>query len=367
MGLYRRGQAWWMCFTYKGKQHRVPTESNDKRVAEKIYRKVMTEIAEGKWFEKAAHADKTLAELLDKYLKEHSTPNKAASTVKNDTAMVKEMKEFFGNVLLQDVTPSLISAYKTKCREKELAPATINHRRTLLRHAFNLAIKEWQWCQKNPVERVSRERVSNSRDRWLTLEEEKKLLEYCVLHPTRKDNTIEATYRLQEVVIFALNTGMRQDEILSLRWPNVDLFRKTMLVEKSKNGEKRTIPMNQKIFELLKAKAKVIQIGSKYVFSSEAGTKILRRNLMRAYYAVLERAKIKDFKFHDLRHTFATRLAQAGIDLYMIAKLLGHKDIKMTQRYSHHCPESLRSGVEVLDRISTELAQSNGKGLALLS
>jgi len=365
MGLYRRGQAWWMCFTYKGKQHRVPTESNDKRVAEKIYRKVMTEIAEGKWFEKAAHADKTLAELLDKYLKEHSTPNKAASTVKNDTAMVKEMKEFFGNVLLQDVTPSLISAYKTKCREKELAPATINHRRTLLRHAFNLAIKEWQWCQKNPVERVSRERVSNSRDRWLTLEEEKKLLEYCVLHPTRKDNTIEATYRLQEVVIFALNTGMRQDEILSLRWPNVDLFRKTVFVEKSKNGEKRTIPMNQKVFELLKGKAKVIPIGHKYVFSSEEGTKILRRNLMRAYYKVLERAKIEDFKFHDLRHTFATRLAQAGIDLYQISKLLGHKDIKMTQRYAHHCPDSLRSGVEVLDKVITFLSQSNEKGLAV--
>jgi Phage integrase family len=65
--------------------------------------------------------------------------------------------------------------------------------------------------------------------------------------------------------------------------------------------------------------------------------------------------------------TFATRLAQAGIDLYMISKLLGHKDIKMTQRYSHHCPDSLRSGVEVLDRISTELAQSNEKGLAVLS
>ncbi len=88
---------------------------------------------------------------------------------------------------------------------------------------------------------------------------------------------------------------------------------------------------------------------------------------MRAYYNAVKRAKITDFKFHDLRHTFATRLAQAGIDLYMISKLLGHKDIKMTQRYSHHCPESLRSGVEVLDRISTELAQSNGKGLALMS
>jgi integrase len=367
MGLYKRGQVWWIRFTYKGKQHRVPTETKDKKLAEKIHRKVMHDIDEGKWFAMHAHADKTLADLLDKYLKEYATPNKAASSVKGDEAMIKEMKEFFGNTLLQDVTPSLVSGFKTKCREKGLSPATINHRRTLLRHAFNLAIKEWQWCSENPVERVSRERVSNGRDRWLTLEEEASLLKCCVLHPTLKENKEGSTYWLQEVVIFALNTGMRQDEILSLEWRNADLFRKTVLVVKSKNGEKRTIPMNQKVFDLLKAKAKERKNDDKFVFASEAGTKILRRNLMRAFYHARDRAKIDDFTFHDLRHTFATRLAQSGVDLYKIQKLLGHKTITMTQRYSHHCPESLRSGVEVLDKISTVLAQSNEKGLAISS
>lgn len=347
MGLYRRGQVWWMRFSYKGKQIRRPTETTDKKLAAKIYHKVLTQIAEGKWFEKPLSADKTLGDLLNKYLREHSTPNKSASSVKNDTAMVEEMKAFFGDVLLQDVTPSLISAYKTKCREKRLAAATINHRRTLLRHAFNLAIREWQWCTENPVERVSRDKVKNERDRWLTLEEEQTLLKCCVLHPSRKENRIDPVYWLQEIVLFALNTGMRQDEILSLEWPNVDLFRKTILVVKSKNGEKRTIPMNQRVFELLKAKARANQNNDKIVFASEAGTKILRRNLMRAFYNARNRAKIIDFHFHDLRHTFATRLAQSGIDLYMISKLLGHKDIKMTQRYSHIiltvCESVLRS------------------------
>ncbi len=123
--------------------------------------------------------------------------------------------------------------------------------------------------------------------------------------------------------------------------------------------------MNQRVFELLKEKAKEKRNNGKYVFPSEAGTKILRRNLMRAYYKAVERAKIEDFRFHDLRHTFATRLAQAGIDLYMISRLLGHKDVKMTQRYSHHCPDSLRSGVEVLDKIITPLSHSNEKGLVV--
>jgi integrase len=83
---------------------------------------------------------------------------------------------------------------------------------------------------------------------------------------------------------------------------------------------------------------------------------------MRAFYNVRDRAKITDFKFHDLRHTFATRLAQSGIDLSMISRLLGHKDITMMQRYAHHCPDSLRNGVEVLDRISTNLHSQMKKG-----
>ena len=101
-------------------------------------------------------------------------------------------------------------------------------------------------------------------------------------------------------------------------------------------------------------KKSTVRISSEvhYVFASETGTKVDACNLRRGFYGALKRAGITDFRFHDLRHTFATRLAQAGIDLYKIVKLLGHKDIKMTQRYSHHCPESLRDGVEVLDRIS---------------
>jgi len=365
MGLFKRGRVWWMCFTHNGERIQRSTNVKDRKLAEKIEAKVVTQLAEGKWFEKPVSTDKTLSDLLDKYVNEYSTPNKAPGTAKNDTCMVKDMKEFFGDKLLNKVTPSLISAYKTKCREEGLSAASINHRRTLLHQAFKLAVREWEWCQTNPVEKVSREKVRNERDRWLTLDEEKRLIEKSILFPTLKDNETEPRYWLQEVVVFALNTGMRQDEILSLEWTAIDLFRKTVTVVKSKNGEKRTIPLNQKAFELLKEKSKVRHIRSSYVFTSEAGTKILRRNLLRAFYNVLDRAKIEDFRFHDLRHTFATRLAQAGVDLYKIAKLLGHKDIKMTQRYSHHYPESLRDGVEVLDKVATVLQQSKEKGAML--
>jgi len=367
MALYKRGPVWWMRLTYQGRQIRRSTEVASKKLAEKIHAKVVTQIAEGKWFERLECEDKTLGDLLDRYINEYSVHNKAPHTVQGDIGIAREIKEFFGDIPLKDVTPRHIAEYKTFCRDKGLSPSSINHRRGLLCHAFKLGIREWEWVRENPVDRVRREKVNNARDRWLTVEEQNRLLDNCVIYVTGLKNVKEPRYWLQEIVLFALNTGMRQDEILSLLWTNVDLFRRTATVVRSKNGEKRTVPLNLTVLELLKRKTKVRHIKSNFVFASEAGTKVDHRNLLRAFYNALKRVEIEDFRFHDLRHTFATRLAQAGIDLYKIAKLLGHKDIKMTQRYAHHYPESLRDGVEILDRISTNLAQSKEKGPALSS
>jgi integrase len=359
MGLFKRDTVWWMRFTYKGRQFKKSTETKNKRIAEKIHHKVMAQIAEGKWFDRLEGEDKTIGDLLDKYIVEHAIPNKAPSTVRSDRGLAREMKKFFGDTPLSDVTPRLLTEYRSMCRGKGLAPSSINQRRTLLRHAFKLAIREWEWVKDNPVDRVGREKVNNARDRWLTIDQENRLIESSVAYLACRGNDKIPTYWLQEIVVFALNTGMRQDEILSLVGSHVDLFRRTVTVVRSKNGEKRTIPLSIRAFELLKVKVKGMDSSSGFVFASEARTKIDHRNLRRAFYEALKRAEIDNFRFHDLRHTFATRLAQAGVDLYKIAKLLGHKDIKMTQRYSHHYPESLRDGVAVLDKISPILAQSS--------
>ena len=90
-------------------------------------------------------------------------------------------------------------------------------------------------------------------------------------------------------------------------------------------------------------------IKNDFVFFNSKGEKVSSCVLRLAFYSVLKKVGIVDFRLHDLRHTFATRLAQAGVDIYKISKLLGHKDIQMTQRYAHHCPDSLRDGVEILD------------------
>lgn len=361
MGLYRRGRTWWFSLTYGGVQIRRSTCVSDKRAAEEIYHHVMSKVREGKWFERNEGEGKTVRDLMERYIDEHSVPNKSPGTVRNDRGMVNEILQFFGDMLLEELTPPRIAEYKAFCRQKGLKPATINHRRKIMSGAFNLAINEWQWVKENPVQKVKAEKVRNERDRWLTLEEEQMLLEKSILHPTLKENKTEPRYWLQELIIFAIQTGMRQDEILSLKWMYVDLERKSVIVAKSKNGERRALPLNPIAYDLLVSKGQNRK--SDYVFPNEAGRKILRRNLMRAFEKAVERAGLVDFTFHDLRHTFATRLAQRGVDLYTISKLLGHKDIRMTQRYAHHCTASLRRGLEAMEMSITNLSQPNEKGL----
>jgi integrase len=251
---------------------------------------------------------------------------------------VNHLRAFFGDAtLLADITPRLVVEYKNRRYQDGVSPATVNRALATLKKAFNLAVREWEWCHRNPVLSVSMEREHNARDRWLSLEEEDRLLAACAPW-------------LRDLVTFALNTGMRMGEILALTWQGVDLTRRTVTVFRSKNGERRTIPMNQKVFALLTEKAKVRSIQTNLVFPSKTQTLLESGHLRRSFRLALKKAGIMDFHFHDLRHTFATRLVQAGVELYKVQRLLGHKSPIMTQRYAHHYPESLRDGVETLDR-----------------
>jgi integrase len=347
MGLVKRGDVWWMYFTYQGQQVRKSTGTVDRRLADAILSKVKVQIVEGQYFEKAVAQSHTFTELMDRYEQEHVLRKLRHRGVKG---YMNNLRAFFGDRTLADITPKLIVAYKNKRYEDGKAPATINRELANLKKAFNLALREWEWCHQNPVTRVSMEKENNKRDRWLSEEEESRLLTACAPW-------------LHDLVTFALHTGMRMGEILELTWRGVDFTRRTVTVMRSKNGERRTIPVNETVLRVLKEKAKVRSLASDLVFCSKAFTPMESGHLRRSFRLALSKAKIEEFHFHDLRHTFATRLVQAGIDLYKVQQLLGHKSPIMTQRYAHHYPESLRDGVEILDRpqeSSTVLAQSVG-------
>lgn len=341
MGLYRRRQTWWMSFTYRGKHYRRSTETEDKKLAQRIYDKVKGEIAAGKWFERLPGEEKYFREMIEKYLREHSKRNKTAKSYDRDIELANHLNPFFGDMVLTEITPKKIAEYKMMRRDEGAAPRTINYELSLMSHAFNLAIREWEWLRDNPVSRVSREKVNDIRERWLTFEEEEKLLG-------------ASPEWLRELVVFSVETGLRQSELLNLRWPQVDLFRKTITILEQKNRGKDTLPLSERAFEVLKGRAKVRHINNDWVFSNRNRGPIDPRDLLRAFYSATKKAGIQRLRWHDLRHTFATRLVQAGVDLYAVQKLGRWKEIKMVERYAHHQPESLRRGVEILDRVRKE-------------
>jgi integrase len=344
MGLYKRGQVWWVSFVYRGRRYRNSTETADRKLAQRILDKVKGEIAEGRWFERLPGEEKTFKEMMEKYLDEYASKKVSEKSFRGYS---KKPISYLGDYTLSEITPKTINEYKVKRRNEGIRPATLNRELATMKRAFNLAIREWEWVKENPVARVSMEEENNKRDRWLTSEEEERLLKVC-------------PEWLRELMIFALNTGMRLGETISLEWKGVDFFRKTVTVFKSKNKEPRTIPMNEAVFEMLKKKARVKSIRTNLVFYTQAHAMYNKTSIDHAFKTITKKAKIENLKFHDLRHTFASRLVQLGKDLYKVQRLLGHKNPSMTQRYAHHCPESLRDAVEVLDKSVTNQSQLEG-------
>ncbi|MBI3606691.1 MAG: tyrosine-type recombinase/integrase [Nitrospirae bacterium] len=356
MRVYQRGRTYWVTVKHQGKRIRRSLEVTDQRLAERIAGKIQTEIAEGKWLERKPDQDRTCRQMIERYLEEHSKRNKAHTSYIRDKSLSDHLLAFFGDRPLAEIRPKLIAEYKSTRRADAAAPKTINHELGLLSHAFKLAVAEWEWTDRNPVLGVSRETVNNLIERWLTSEEETALLD-------------ASPGWLKEILVFAVNTGLRQSEILNLEWPQVDLFRRTITLLKQKNKQVDTLPVNARVLEILKTRTQVRHLASAHVFTNREGKRLDARNLLRAFYAARKDAKIEHLRFHDLRHTFATRLVQAGVDLYTVQKLGRWRTVQMVVRYAHHFSESLRPGVEALDRVGsadqdTNRAQSQKKGLA---
>lgn len=337
MSIIKRGPFWWVDVTHDGKRVRISTKQKNRAIAKSIHDTILGQLAEQKWFDRPAGEDKTAKDMLEKYMIEYSLTNKAPKSYTRDKSLQAHLVGYLGDYALSKISPKLISEYKVKRRQDGAAPRTVNYELALLSHAFNLAIKEWEWCKENPARKVSREKVNNLRERWLSSEEEERLLGV-------------SPKWLWDMIVFSIYTGLRQDELLHLQWPQIDLFRKTMTILEQKNKNKDTLPLNDVAMEVLKARARVRCINSNLIFYSSHGTPISANNLRRAFYSATRKADIENFHWHDLRHTFATKLIQAGVDIYTVQRLGRWKNISMVMRYAHHYPESLRSGIKVLDK-----------------
>ena len=201
-------------------------------------------MAAGTWCEQPQGQDKTMKDLLERYLRDHLAPNKAVLTHRRDRSLAVHLLRAFGQVPLDQLRPARLAEYKANRRAQGIAPKTLNDELTLLGHAYKLAMMEWKWVTDNPVLRIAKEKVCNIIERWLTPEEEQRLL------------AVSPCW-LQEIIVFALHTGMRRGEILKLHWPHVDMARRTLTILEQKNGGRDTLRVNATAMAVLQARLAV--------------------------------------------------------------------------------------------------------------
>ena len=201
------------------------------------------------------------------------------------------------------------------------------------------------------IETYPEGKAVKKRLRYLSKEECQTLISGCDSH-------------LKPIVIAALNTGMRRGEILGLKWDeHVDLKHGFILLNKTKNGDRREIPINDTLRNTLQGLTRRLDVS--YVFYDPI-TGNPYKDVKRSFKTALKKSKIQDFHFHDTRHTFASHLVMAGVDITTVSRLLGHKSLTMTLRYAHLAPAHMQKAVNILDNalnektISTKLAQFNG-------
>ncbi len=276
-------------------------------------------------------------EFADLYLENYAKSNKRSW--KTDEYYLKGIKEFLNNLYLDEVTPLHIEKYKAERLKQGVQPSTVNRCLAILKKMFNLAV-EWGFLENNQIGKVKLfSEKDNRKERILTKEEEIRLLKASSEH-------------LKTILIVALNAGMRLGEILSLPWSQIDLSRKTIRVEKTKSGRIRIININSNLLdELLKLKKR--SGDCVHLFINPRTGKPLT-TVKTAFKAACRRAGVQGLRFHDLRHTFASRLIEKGADIITVKDLLGHSSVKITERYTHSQKEQKKKAVELLEENQEE-------------
>lgn len=306
--------------------------------ADKWGRETEADMSRRRYFPQHEAEWHTLADLVDRQLE----------TVKADRPHDHERqrvilgwwKDKLGAYTLATITPDLIGQHRDKLQNEEgFAPGTVNRYLSALSKAFSNAVKEWHWLPDNPLRRVSKKSEPRGRVRFLSDEERARLLDACRKSDCRP---------LYLLVLFAITTGMRRGELLGLRWPDIDLERGIAVLHNTKNGDRRSVPIVPEVADILREHGKVRRIGNDLVFKSDDASEVW--GFDKAWYAALKQAKIKDFRFHDLRHTTASYLAMSGATTAEIAAVLGHRTLQMVKRYAHLSDQHVGTVIERMTR-----------------
>jgi integrase len=335
MSLYRRGKSWYYDFMYRGQRYTGNIGPVSRTVAKEIMAKKKAEAVEGRYELPSKKPSPRLDEFAKEYFAYYQANRRPQSIQRHKTAY-RALQPTFGHQRLADISPLAIERYKRQRQGAGVSGVSINRELAFLKNLYSKAM-EWDKVGDNPVKKVRLYREDNARTRFLTDNEEASLLACC--RP-----------QLMPLVVTALHTGFRKSELLSLTWQDVDFKRGVVTVRAgyAKNGEARSVPMNQVLTDTLKT-VKLQEIEGERVFCNRHGQPY--SSFRTAFERAVRQAGIADFTFHDLRHTFASRLVMAGIDLPTVKELMGHKDIGMTMRYAHLSSDHKQAAVKKLEKV----------------
>jgi integrase len=342
-GLFERPKdsgVWWIRYhDASGQERREKVGS--KALARKLYEKRKTEIRERRYFPPERSPALLFDQILDDY--RESKNRGPRDTIWGKERYARLMKAFGGKAA-DSITPADIEAFRDGLHG-QLSPATINRHLQLFRAIFGRALRHNK-VNSNPLRMVKLFRENNKRERYLSADEEIRLLELLPVW-------------LSPLVIVAMHTGLRRGELLKLCWQHVDFTSGTIAVRAPKSGEDEHVVMNETTKRTLTAlwerrlrRLEVLPGPSGFVFTGPRGRQI--RNFNPYWYTALRKARIGDFHFHDLRHTFGSRAAMAGVDLYTLQALMRHRTPQMTMRYAHLSPFHLRDAIQRLDHWSAD-------------
>jgi integrase len=327
----KHGGAWYYDFYIRGKRYGPKSLGNISRtLAQEKVDNLKANIRNGTYEDKLRNG-MTFLDFLPLYLESAGAKNKPSTMTRYrmTCALFRSLPELF-NRPLHGINVQVLDRFIAHRKSQDRSNGTINRELTLLGGILRKA-QDYEYITKLP--KIELLKYHSQRNRFLIGDEEERLLKH-------------SGPKLREVIVFALNTGMRQGEILSLTWKNIDFERNLIFVENTKNSLTRYIPMNKLVKELLLAK---------YMSRSSDDSKVFNyRNangLRIAFWWATKHARVEGFRFHDLRHTFASRLVMKGAHIRTIQELLGHKSLAMTQRYSHLANVTLSNAVEMLENL----------------
>ena len=328
MSLYKRkdSKVWWLKITIAGKTIQRTTGTADKIGAQELHDKLKAQL----WEQERLGVKPSYfwQEAVIRWLNE--TSDKA--THKEDKSKLAWLDIYLSDLNLDEITLDVIDNIRS-AKLSEASKATVNRYLALVRSILIRARDEWEWIEKAPKIRLFKE--TNNRERSLTVEQAKTLLNELPQHQ-------------QETVLFALATGLRQSNVVNMEWSQINLELRHAWVKatQSKNGKPIAIPLNEIALEVLRR-----QIGKHPTRVFTFRCKPFKAANTKAWVQALKRAGIEDFKWHDLRHTWATWQRQAGTPTHELQRLGGWKTAAMVERYAHLAPDHLANAASRIESV----------------